>query len=59
MKHLKTFEAYTNVVPKAVGIEQKLTLMDKSVDKELTEEEKEELEEDIEQELKKKPTPTK
>lgn len=56
MKYLKTFEAYTNVIPKAAAIQDELTLMDKSVDKELSEEEISELEEDIEEEVKKKPS---
>lgn len=54
MKYILKFENYTAApIPKAVSIQQEMTLMDKSVDKEITEEEKEELLKD-EEELKKK-----
>ena len=52
MKYLKTFENFTSIIPKAVGIEQEMTLMDKTIDKEITEEEKEKLVEDDKKEEK-------
>lgn len=50
MKYLKTFENFTSTIPKAVAVEQEMTLMDKSIDKEITDQEKEELLEDEEEE---------
>ena len=44
MRYLKTFETFTNNLPKAVNIENETSLMDKTVDKEVSEEEQEELE---------------
>lgn len=49
MKHILTFENFTSV-PKAVAIEQEMTLMDKPLDKEIAEEEKKELLKDEEEE---------